>query len=204
MVKNKTMKEVSKKRMTYSRKRGFTLIEIMVSVSVFVVIMVISMGTIVTIVDANRKSQNMRTVMDNMNFTIEAMTRTIRFGTNYHCDMDDVSPAAVTAPNDCDLSTGASSIVVRASNGDTVYYYLTGGRIARKIGIAGTPYFLTSSDVTIDKLTFWVKGSQPYSTGDLFQPKVVILVGGFSGTKPTSMSSFSMQTSVSQRAFDSQ
>lgn len=197
------MKETSKK-VILDRRRGFTLVEIMVSVSVFVVIMVISMGTIVTIVDANRKSQSLRTVMDNMNFTLEAMTRTIRFGTNYHCDMNDVSPAAVTAPNDCDLSTGASSIVVRASDGTTIYYYLTNGRIVRKMGVAGTPYFLTSNDVTIDRLTFWVKGSQPYSTGDLYQPKVVIVVGGFSGTKPTSRSSFSMQTSVSQRVFDSQ
>lgn len=189
------------KKIIRDQNKGFTLIEIMVSVSIFFVIMVISMGTIVTIVDANRKSQTLRTVMDNMSFTIEAMARTIRFGTNYHCDMNITNPA-LTSPYDC--SSGADSIVVMASNGNTIFYYLTNGRIARKIGVAGTPYFLTSDDVTIDKLSFWVKGSQPYSAADLYQPKVVMVVGGYSGTKPTTKSSFIMQTSVSQRVFDSQ
>ena len=62
---------------------GFTLIEIMVAVSIFSLIMVISMGSILSVFDANKKSQTLRTVMDNMNFTLEGMTRTIRFGRNY-------------------------------------------------------------------------------------------------------------------------
>lgn len=196
---------LSPKKIIKNNGRGFTLIEIMVSVSVFMIIMTISMGTIVTIVDANRKSQTLRTVMDNLNFTIEAMTRTIRFGTNYHCDVTDTTPA-ITSPNDC--VSGASSIVVKASNGDTVTYKLVGGQIKRDVdrlvGIDTYDYALTSPDVFIATTTFRVIGSYPYSSGNLFQPQVIIVISGYSGTKATSKSSFGLQTTVSQRVFDSQ
>ncbi len=186
------------------RKRGFTLIEIMVSVSIFVVIMVISMGTIVTIVDANRKSQNLRTVMDNLNFTIEAMTRTIRFATNYHCDMNLETNLTTRDCFTVAKPPSDSMYVDRAQDGVKVYYYLSGGRIARRIG-AGAEYFLTSSDVTITSLKFRVIGSTPYSNGqDTSQPMVIITIAGNAGTKATSRSSFTMQTTVSQRVFDSQ
>ncbi len=199
------MKIVSKK-VIRNRRGGFTLIEIMVSVSVFVVIMVISMGTIVTIIDANRKSQSLRTVMDNLNFTIEAMTRTIRFATNYHCDVTIIDPL-VTLPRDC--VAGATSIVVLASNGDTVTYKLSGTQIKRDInsfaGIDSSDYSLTSSDVTITDLSFRVIGSYGYGGGaNKLQPQVIITIGGYSGSKLTSRSSFLLQTTVSQRVFDSQ
>ena len=191
---------------TKKNQKGFTLIEIMVSVSIFMIVMTISMGTIVTIVDANRKSQTLRTVMDNLNFTIEAMTRTIRFGTNYHCDVADTTPP-ITSPNDC--ASGASSIVVRASNGDIVTYKLDNGQIKRDvdslIGTDSSDYALTSSDVFIATTTFRVIGSYEYSGGEnVLQPQVIITIGGYSGSKPTSRSSFLLQTTVSQRVFDSQ
>jgi prepilin-type N-terminal cleavage/methylation domain-containing protein len=191
-----------------TKKSGFTLVELMVSVSVFVVIMVISMGSILSIFDANRKSQSLRTVMDNLNFTLEAMTRTIRFGTNYHCDVTIISPP-INSPRDC--VNGASSIVVKAFDGSQVIYKLkTDGngvvRIVRSNSniSSGADYYVTSSDVTITSLAFRVIGSLPYSSGDLIQPQVIITVNGNAGVKATVKSSFSLQTTVSQRMFDSQ
>jgi prepilin-type N-terminal cleavage/methylation domain-containing protein len=192
------------------KNKGFTLVELMVSVSVFVIIMTISMGSILSIFDANKKSQTIRTVMDNLNFSLEAMTRTIRFGTNYHCD---VTVGDITTPAQRDCTTGASSMVVKTSDGVTrVAYKLAEGRIRRYVGseidyISDNTegYAVTSADVTITDLTFRVVGSTPYSNGnDLYQPQAIITVSGFAGIKPTTKSSFSLQTTVSQRMFDSQ
>jgi len=181
--------------------RGFTLVELMVAVSLFAVIMVISMGSILSVFDANRKSQSLRTVMDNLNFTMEAMTRTIRFGSTYHCDS---TVGDITVPRDCGNNGPATSLVFKAPDGTRVIYKLSGGHIARSIN-GGPEYFLTSSDMTIQSLTFRVFGSPTYqSGGDLFQPQVIIVISGFAGTKETSKSSFSLETTVSQRQFDSQ
>jgi prepilin-type N-terminal cleavage/methylation domain-containing protein len=181
---------------------GFTLVEIMVAISVFVVVMVISMGSITSIFDANKKTQTLRTVMDNLNYSMEAMTRTIRFGTNYHCD---ATTGDVSTPAPVDCNDGKHSIVVKSAEGKVVTYSYDD--INKKIirTISGSPYDVTSSDVTISDLTFRVIGSTPYSVGgDLYQPQVIITVSGYSGIKATTKSSFSLETTVSQRKFDSQ
>ncbi len=179
--------------------RGFTLIELMVAVSVFTMIMVISMGSILTVIDANRKSQSLRSVMDNLNYTLESMTRTIRFGTQYHCD---VLQGIVGTPRNCS-APGASSMSVRSSLGTTVEYKLEGTRIRRTTG--GTSQYLTGTDVTITSFMFIVSGAPSYSNGaDLNQPMAIIVIGGYVGSKPTSKSTFMIQTTVSQRLFDTQ
>ncbi|TSC70377.1 MAG: Uncharacterized protein CEO12_401 [Parcubacteria group bacterium Gr01-1014_46] len=178
-------------------KKGFTLIEIMVSVSIFSVIMLMVSSSIYTVFDANRKSQSLRSVMDNLNLSLESMTRTIRFGKDYHCDINSGSPSS---PQNC--SNGADSIAVTNSSGNTITFRLSNGRIIRN---DGSDAFVTGSDITIDTLTFRVFGAIPYSSGsDLLQPKVVIVIEGHAGIKATVKSSFILQTTVSQRQFDSQ
>ena len=184
--------------------RGFTLVELMVSVSVFVIVMVISMGSILSIFDANKKSQTLRTVMDNLNFSLEAMTRTIRFGTNYYCGDSSFPPSGVS---DCSGNNPSSAIVVKSAEGIWVKYKLDNGRIKRYMStdLDSNGYYVTSSDVTITSLKYWVYGSTPFAVGsDTAQPQAIITIGGYAGQKATTKSSFSLQTTVSQRLFDSQ
>ena len=189
-----------KKKESHELRGGFSLVEIMVSVSLFAIIMVISSASVLNVFDANRKSQSLRAVMDNLNLTLEGFTRAIRFGTTYHCD---VTVGVLSSPRDCG-GAGATSLSIYDTNGVQTTYKLSGGRIARSIN-GGTEYDLTSSDVTITNLAFRVYGSPLYSNGaDLFQPQVIIVVQGFAGTKPTTRSTFSIETTVSQRIFDFQ
>lgn len=176
-------------------KSGFTLVELMVSVSIFSLVMVICMGSIITVLDANRKSQNMRAVMDNLNSSLEGMTRTIRFGTNYHCG----STGTLTQPLDC--VNGNSSLTTLSSGGVSTTYSLSGGRIIRSEG--GNNYYVTSPDIVVQSLTFYVLGSAPYP-GNLSQPRVIVSVSGYSGTDLDTRSSFSLQTTMSQRKIDFQ
>lgn len=177
--------------------KGFTLIEIMVAVSVFTFVMFISTGSILSIFDANRKSQNLRAVMDNLNYSLEAMTRTIRFGKNYHCD---INTGSISVPQDC--VNGASSIAVTNSSGLQVIYRLNAGKIERSTNGGASYSSLTSADVTINRMTFWVLGSASYASGDKLQPKVVLVVSGYVGVKPSLQSSFTLQTTISQRVID--
>ncbi len=180
------------------KNKGFTLIEIMVSVSVFAVVMLMVSSSVYTVFDSNRKSQSLRAVMDNLNLSLEAMTRTIRFGKDYHCDITVVPD---TTPRDC--AGGASSIAVTDFNGNRVVYKKVGNRIARTIN-GGADVFITGTDVNISTTTFRVLGSAPYANGsDLFQPKVIIVIDGYAGNKSTSRSTFVLETTISQRQFDS-
>ncbi len=183
-------------KINLKQNKGFTLIELMVSMSIFLVSLLICMGAIVSVFDANSKSKTLRSVMDNLNITLESMTRTIRFGTNYHCGVS----LPINLPLDCGGS-GDSNLTVRAQDGTQVSYSLSGGRIMRTIGVS--TYALTSPDVTITTLAFRVYGSAPFNSGtDLFQPQVIIVVSGYVGSKPTTQSTFTLETTISQRVLD--
>ena len=178
---------------------GFTLVEIMVAVSIFSIVMVVSLGSILAVLDANKKSQTLRSVMDNLNFSLESMTKDIRFGENYHCG----TGGTVTLPLDC--PSGDSTLNLKITDGSQVVYKLVGdgvtsGRVVKTFG--GTDYDVTSPDVVIQDLKFRVLGSSAYSGGNLSQPKVIIIVKGYVGSKPTTRSSFILETTVSQRKLD--
>ena len=174
---------------------GFSLIELIVASSVFIVVMLMSSSAVYTVFNSNQKSKNMRSVMDNLNLSLESMTRSIRFGKNYHC-----GGGVITTPLDC--AGGATSFFVLFANGVTVTYSLLAGRIQRLRG--GETYFMTSPDVSITSLVFRVYGSANFTGGNRDQPRVVIVMAGNVGTKISTRSSFPIQTTISQREMDFQ
>jgi prepilin-type N-terminal cleavage/methylation domain-containing protein len=195
----------NKKNKNRNRKTGFTLIEIMVASSVFLVVMLIVSGAVVSVFAANQKSNNLRSVMDNLNLTLESMTRTIKFSRIYNC-----GSTSTVVPNDC--PSGGTSLTV--TNGSTpVTYALSGGRITRTYGLVSgnATSYITSPDMNITSLKFYVNGSQPFvsgfgvtcSTTDCYQPRVTIVVKGTVGTG-NKASTFSLESTISQRFFDFQ
>lgn len=190
----------SKKNIKKNKESGFTLVELLVSVSLFISILTISLGAIVSIMDANRKSQTLRSVMDNLNSSMESINRTIRFGQNYHCG----TSGTLSSPQDC-ATTPSDSLTVLDSTGNQVTFALSNSRLVKTVG--GTNYYLTSPDMTIQSLSFFVFGSYPYSGGavnDNLQPRVIVSIKGYVGTKANSSSNFVIETTISQRKFDYQ
>lgn len=70
---------------TQSSQAGFSLVELMVSMTLFVTVLTISTGTLLTLVDANLKVQRTKLAMSNMTFVLDSMTREIRTGTEWFC-----------------------------------------------------------------------------------------------------------------------
>lgn len=64
---------------------GFTLVEMMVSVGLFAVVMLLSTAVIFGVINGNRKSQTINSVVNNLNFSIESMIRDIKTGYWYQC-----------------------------------------------------------------------------------------------------------------------
>ncbi len=173
-------------------KRGFTLIEIMVSLSVFIIIMTVSLGSILSILDTNTKSQTKKTAMDNLSFALESMSRTVRFGTNYYCGSTTINP-----PPALDCGGGGNSLSIRSAEGSLIVYSLLGGRIMKTVNGASSP--VTSAETTITRLTFYVFNSSP---SDAYQPRVVMVVSGTVGSQTSTQSIFNLQTMMSQRKID--
>lgn len=190
----------------YNHNSGFTLIEIMVSSSIFMIIMLLAMGALITTSDVAKKSLALRTSMDNVNFAMETMTRSIRTGTDYTCVKSGSSvvlPANVN--NDCPLGgEGGGALIFTPAKHvtprDTAYRLVARENNPEKKVIQSCDISscvdLVSSDIDIEKLTFFVNGSD---ANDLVQPSVYILMKGTITIKDES-TSFAIQTMTSQRS----
>ncbi|MFZ2049082.1 MAG: prepilin-type N-terminal cleavage/methylation domain-containing protein [Minisyncoccia bacterium] len=176
-----------------STTEGFTLVEMMTAISLFLVIMTISMGSILNVFDVNRKSESMKTVMDNLNFAIETMSREMRFGRIYHCGATE----PFTTPVDC-IATPGTQISFLSSDNQQITYRLINNQVEKKID-NGDFIAVTAPEITIENLSFYVVGT---ASNDGLQPKALITIRGKSGAKINTTTEFSVQTLVSQRQLD--
>ncbi|MEI6316194.1 MAG: type II secretion system protein [bacterium] len=197
----------------YSKKQhGFTLVETMVSMTIFSVLVVYGLGSVLTAISQHERSQNMSNVMDNLNFILEDMSRNIRLGTNFHCFAPDESGTGVdgsghvnVVPQDCQLGVGSNEIVFQSVSGVAITYLIApvGGvgqvQIQKIVG-NGTAQILTPTYVIIDssKSGFIVYGAPQ---GDGLQPVINISLSGKVTYRGTD-SSFSIQTTVASRPLD--
>lgn len=171
-------------------KRGFTLIEIMTAVSIFAVVMTISMGAILQVFNTNRKSEALKAVMDNLNLTVESMSREIRFGRDYDCGAEG---------GDTNCSGSEDTMRFTASDGREIVYELADGTIYKSTDGGAGFLPVTAAEIEISDLSFYVLGTL---AGDALQPKVIIKIKGTAGVKDVDETDFTLQTLVSQRQLD--
>lgn len=186
------------------KQSGFTLIELIVATSIFVVVMLMAMSSLLGSSNQAKKSNALRTSMDNVNFALENMTRNLRTGSDYDCVTTSVLLPAV-ANNDCNLlSSGGGAIAFTpalhsATPRDTAYQRSArsdGTYTLQRCTTTGGCIDIVGSEVNVEILKFFVTGSDP---ADMITPSVYIIMKGTVLVKqvPTS---FSMQTIASQRS----
>ena len=59
--------------------------EVLVATAIITVVMLVAIGSVLTIQDANRKAQAVRAIIDNLHGALENMSRKIRTGNTYYC-----------------------------------------------------------------------------------------------------------------------
>ena len=82
----------------------------MVSLAIFTVVALVSVGAFLKVLDANKKSVNLKTTINNLNFALESISREMRVGKDYYYEFSSNSlPSNVaytfnSLPNDSGLS----------------------------------------------------------------------------------------------------
>jgi hypothetical protein len=207
------IKNISKK--INKGKNGYTIIETMIAVSLFIVIVMAGMGALLNANLLHQKSSDMRSIIDNLSFIMEDMGRNLRTGYDYRC---------ITSESSADLS-GANVVIAKSGQtclgiafepatgdpnnpNDQWVYLIDSGKIwKRTVGpydVFNPPYIQLTSDAVVINMSasnFSVLGAESPSAGDAQQPFVTIrLVGTI--TSKSIVTPFSLQTSVSQRLID--
>ncbi len=196
---------ITKKIATYKTlklNRGFTLMEVMVAVSIFTIVVTVGIGSLLTINSTYRKSQTDRKSIDSLSYVLESMSRRIRTAVSWNTgpgistdfsfkDQDGVIVRYYTAPN---------------QNGETSIYM---DILNDQCPIPGScpPANVPDGTYTITPEGIDLGGSAPGS-GLFFnvtapngaQPYVQINMGG-TVKNARQVTDFFLQTGISQRTF---
>jgi prepilin-type N-terminal cleavage/methylation domain-containing protein len=170
--------------MKKNKKSGYTLIELIVAVGLFALVMMLVSGAYLMMISVTRQAQGLATGIDNLSFTLETMTRTIRTGTNYSCN----------GGWDC---SGGTTFSVKNSSGTTMTYTLSGGAITQTQN--GVTVILTDPSVNVTSLKFYVSGTPK---GNSSEPHATITVSGTVSSGPGKTETFWVETGATMRGID--
>lgn len=210
---------------------GFTLIEMIVSLGLFSIVITVSVGALLVLIATNEQLQAEQSVMTNLSFALDSMSREIRTGTNYYCDSEqsvttggpnnifkdgnNLDGILGDSTNDCsDGLTAAGHNVqgvafkeggnsITGSNDHIVYFYdRSNGQIFRRIG-TNNAQSIISSGIYITDAEFYVSGSDPLSSGagEQDQSTVTIFIEARENSNATSKP-YQIQTTITQRTLD--
>lgn len=189
-----------------SKNGGYTIIETMIAVSLFLVVVMSGMGALLNANLLHNKAKDMRSIMDNLNFAMEDMSRNLRTGYNYHCITSN-RVVDYTTPLSCEEGNGRGIAFISALDQQQWVYYIDDGVLKKsKAGGADGSFVPISipNEVVIDQGSFVVLGAEPpvdSSSPAERQPLVTIRLAGHIDYKGV-ITPFSLQTSVSQRNID--
>lgn len=210
---------------------GFTLVEMIVSLAVFSTVVTITVGALLMIIASNQQLQQEQSVMTNLSFMLDSMTRELRTGSDYFCasrpnyaagsleaifDTSDSQEALGANVRDCPDGRPSGhdlqGVSFREAGGS-----ITGGGATRIL------YFLdrtnpsdirimrrvgdeaaqpvSSSGIEIIDAEFYVTGSTDLDSGDRRQPSVTIFITARDASNSAGPS-YNIQTTVTQRALD--
>ncbi len=176
------------------QNKGFTTIELIISSGLFAVLIVAVTGVLLSTVSVNRQANLIKGVMNDIDFALENMMRTIRTGKDYDCGSDG-------APKNCPMIP-SSRMSLTDQYPCRVTYELEDFKIKRTISGNVTcnergEGFITSSDVKITRLDFYVFGVDEVK----MQPAVLVIVSGEMKYRDQT-ASFSVESFATQRLFN--
>lgn len=168
-------------------KKGFTLIEIIVSLAIFALVMIVALGAFLKIVDVNKRAQAIEMSVNSLTFAVEAMSRELRIGKQYKVTNNGNQVTFIARYNS-------------ATPPQPIYYgyRLNQNKIERAVSsnVGAEPSSsdyssLTATDMKITKLEFVNDNSAI--------PLLSIYAAGEIGTVEKAKTNFDIQTAVSQR-----
>lgn len=195
-----------------TKKGGFSLIELLVSVSLFTVVLTVAIGSLLVLIGANNRAQSMQQIMSDLSFAIDSISREVRTGRGLYCnesgegipspDMDQFSTKDCEEGVYLSIYEGGQSLTAgESSNRITFRYNSSDERIERRLGDSAW-YPITATDVHVTDMFFYVADSATGDSGNEVQANATVYIEGYVGDRETDESSFAIQTTISRRIID--
>ena len=178
---------------------GFTLIEMLISITLFSVVVVMAIGVIVTILDANKHVRSTSIAMGNINVVLEKMFREVSAGSSYHCG----EGGNISKAHDCPAGNPLTALIFENVSGDDAnpndqnIYRINSSESSLELSRDGGANYerLTDENIIIDDFRVNVVGN----LDDAKQPSVFISIRGYIKKKEDDQVMFAIQTMMSER-----
>lgn len=181
-------------------KKGFSLVEMLVSIAVFSVIMVIAVGIVITILNTNKHIRATSVAMGNVDAVLEKIFREVSVGSYYHCGSGGNIDKAFNCPVGTPFLTSFAFEGVggdKNSSDDQIIYRLNSITSAIEVSRDGGDNFerLTDKNIIIDEFNVNVTGN----SSNIKQPAVFISMRGYIEKGEDNKTIFAVQTMISER-----
>ena len=177
-------------------KKGYTIVEIMVAITIFVVIIAAPIGFLISTLKAQQKILFSQELLDNTSYAIEYMSRALRMAKK------DVNQTCIGKNENYQITRAGTGIKFLNYNNYCQEFYLETG-VLKEYNGGRIPNTLSLSSSNTNVLNFKIV-SWGWSQADLLQPKVTLYyeaersIAGRPELKPL----IKIQTTISQRDMD--
>lgn len=214
----------------FTNKAGFTLIEMIVSLGVFAIVVTTAVGAVLMLIASNQQLQGEQSVMTNLSFALDTMTREMRTGYNFYCTQssdnsgnnnifhNSNNPESILDDSVRDCASGRSpsshqfqgvsfyeggnSITGSSGARRIMYYYDTDAKtIMRRVGNEDAQS-IVSSGLVIQNAEFFVTGTNRLETADDIEQPTITLYIVAQEKDDTSSKTYNLSTTVTQRTLD--
>ena len=155
--------------------------------------MLAAMGALIIASNGAKEAKALRITMDNVNFAMENMTRSLRVGSKYNCGLDKNS----TLPNqvgDCPSGNYSVGFTPAEDPSGRIAYQFVNSKLEKCVSSSDCVSIISSS-VVVDNVKFFVNGTG----NDFVAPSVYVILSG-SVTIKGKVTRFSVQTMAAQRS----
>jgi prepilin-type N-terminal cleavage/methylation domain-containing protein len=184
--------------------RGFTLLELLVSMALFAIVITITMAAYVNLIALDRKVRATNDLVSNLSFVTESMSRSIRTGVNYSCQGGTNCTSGGTSFKFVDENCRMVTYVLRTDN--TVGQCISAPDTSPSCSPTATACNATNASpitdprITVQSMRFYTQG---VGTSDQLQPRVILILSGFIDPDVDSDPiNFTIQTAATQRLID--
>lgn len=157
--------------------RGFTLIEMLMSMTLFSIATVIIVGALISLQDAATRMKASRNLYSNLIFVIDDMSNEIKQSTSIAQDVDQLG-------NGIHTTLSFTPYVFGGTTSQVKYSTSTDGKLVKFDGVSTTT--LTNDDIEITFAKFEIIGWEKYFTGDRRQTSVRVTINAKTKTNPIS------------------
>lgn len=170
----------------FAPREAFTLVEVMVAVSIFTVIMVLGVSALLSTTAASSQARADRRATDTLSVFFEQFTRNVRTGRDF------VSVSQDQIEFLSQDSTNRYRYTFQSMDGSILFEEVdsTTGSIQKSVTVAGS-----TNSISLASVQFMLEGND---TTDTYQPMVRVIVFG-TATDRRKTSPFTIQTAVSPR-----